>query len=268
MRVGAQFASVSKTGCRWLQETGIPAERITWLPNGVDVQRFSRSRVQWAGIRERVRGEFNLGPSAFVVGCVGSLSPVKRIDLLLEAAARTMAAVPNLFVFIVGDGPLATPLENQCVRLGIRERVRFTSRREDVADLLTVPDVFVGSSDAEGMSNAVLEAMAAGLPVIATRVGDNPILIRDGIDGLIIEPNDPAALESALVRLTRSPAFCAQLGMAAHERAKEFDFPSMVRSYRQFYESLIDFKLQTQRPPRVGANGQSVSGPSAIRWSD
>jgi len=260
MHWGARFTSVSEAGHRQLQtEAHIPAERIDVLENGVRLERFLDVGVE---ARRRVRELLSLPDSAFVVGTVGSLTAVKNQTLLISAVAQLTKARVDVRLLIVGDGPLRERLAQQALEVGIAERVCFTGWREDVPTLLSAMDAYVCSSASEGMSNAVLEAMAAGLPIVTTDVGDNAVMIQNHRDGLIIEPHSATALAQALRTLVFAPDLRRRLGAAALARARIYNFEQVVRRYERYYRMLV---ASTARPwyslgRWIGASGLPQGG--------
>ncbi len=238
-KCGARFASVSYAGASQLhREIGIPEEHIEVLQNGVDLDRFSAADAE---TRRNVRKSFAFPDSAFVIGNIGSLTPVKGQALLIDAVAQLSRGM-ELRLLIVGDGPLRAALLRQASNAGVADRVCLAGIRDDVSELLSAMDAYVCSSASEGMSNAVLEAMAGGLPIVATDVGDNPMMIRDGRDGLIIEPHSSTAIVHAIRALVDSPDLRASLSVAARNRAQDFDFERTVQEYERYYGTLIEEK--------------------------
>ena len=233
--MGSRFASVSECG-RGLIATqlGVPLRVISHLPNGVDPCRF---RPPSPEDRRAARQLLGIGDHECVVGVVGSLKPVKAHDVLLEAVAQIRGEIPNIKLLIVGDGPLRGMLEEAARRLEIRERIEFCGWREDVAIVLHAMDAFVCCSRSEGMSNSLLEAMAGGLPVVSTAVGDHPDLLGNDV-GLLIPADNAGALAEALKTLLSSKETAKELANRARARAEEFDFPNAVAEYERFYGSL------------------------------
>lgn len=233
---GATFVSVSEAGRRQLEQEGHAASaRIVVIPNGVEAERFGR---QPADRVRALRRSLGVDESSFVVGAVGSLTLVKGHDVLLAAFKDVVAKQSSARLLVVGDGPLLGALEAAGRRLAISDRVIWAGQREDVADLLAMMDVFVCSSRSEGMSNAVLEAMAAGRPVVATDVGDNALLVRDGVEGRIVPAENAALLGSVIAELAEKPSLRRRFGEAGLRRARFYDFGATVSAYERFYESL------------------------------
>lgn len=236
-RLGASFASVSDDGARRLRDAfGVPGERITVLRNGVDLDRFKPMN---ANARRRIRARLGLPADAILIGGVGSLTHIKRFDLTIDglAALRTSGAKTHLV--LVGGGPLREALVRRTAALGLQGRVHLPGYREDVPDYLAALDIYVCSSDFEGVSNALLEAMACGLPVITTRVGDHPAIVRDGKEGLTIERGHSQELAAALDRLCRDESARRQMGAAARRRAADSDFSVTVHDYESYYRRLL-----------------------------
>lgn len=234
---GVRFTSVFESGVRQLHgELGVPLDRIDLIPNGVHLGSFVRTNDV---ARQRVREGLQLAGGVFVVGIVGSLTPVKRHGVLIEAIARLVAGKVNVALLIVGDGSLRDSLEQRVRAAGIADRVCFTGWREDVPTLLACMDAYVCSSASEGMSNAVLEAMAAGLPVVATDVGDNGAILRDGIHGFIVKPESAEAIADALSILIHRSDLRERFSGAARARARRFDIGRVAERYEAYYRSLI-----------------------------
>jgi len=169
-----------------------------------------------------------------VAGTVGRLDPVKDQVGLLRAFARANKGRHALV--IAGDGPARPQLEATVRELGLGDRVRLLGERDDVPIVLRALDVFVLSSIGEGISNAILEAMASGLPVIATGVGGNVELVRDGLTGCLIEPRRPELLADALTAYFDDPARAATHGAAGRSRAgEEFGLERMLAGYVALY---------------------------------
>lgn len=223
--VDAAFAVSEQLKADLVRELRLPAGRFEVLYNGVDVTRF-----------QRVPPEPHRDTSAGVlVGSVGRLAPVKNYGLLLHAIARLPAA-PSCRLVLIGDGPEGAALRQLAAELGLRDRVEFRGHREDIPQLLRGLDVFVLPSVSEGMSNTLLEAMAAGLPVLASDVGGNKELIEAERSGLLFPSGDASVLAGQLGRLLASADLRARLGAAAQVRARsEFSLEAMLARYAALY---------------------------------
>ena len=238
-----RFVTVSDDLRRWLIDTvHISRRKVRTIHNGVDTRRFSDQD------REGARRALGIDERARVIGTVGRLDPVKDHATLMRAFARVVTARPEAVLAIVGDGPSRGALETLAADLGLAARVRLLGARADVARLLGGFDVFALPSIGEGISNTVLEAMATGLPVVATRVGGNPELVEDGVNGRLVPPRDPTALSEALESYLSDPLVRALHGKASRQRAvTQFDLPAMLEAYRTLYVSLA-------RRPRAGGD--------------
>jgi glycosyltransferase involved in cell wall biosynthesis len=205
---GTRFTSVSNAGKRQLcEQADIAAERIDVLRNGIDLRPFAAPDPE---ARRKTRRRFRFDDSAFVVGIVGSLTPVKQHAVLIGAVARAVRHVPAIRLMIVGDGPLRSTLGKAALRPdraqaeGIAGHVCFTGWCDDVPAMLAGMDAYVCSSESEGMNNALLEAMAAALPIVATDVGDNAVVLRNQREGLLVKPGSTSVMAEALVHLAGS----------------------------------------------------------------
>lgn len=240
LAASARFTSVSMSGADLLhRDLSIPHCRINVLPNGVDLDRFGK--VDGDG-RIKKRLELGIPPDALVVATVGSLTPIKRHDVLLAATSVLKPHVPNLIVLIVGDGPLRQQLERESHDAGLGPVVHFLGQREDVPAILAAADLYVCASDSEGMSNAILEALASGLPVIATAVGENASIVRDQVEGIVVAPGSPPALAEALRAVALDAKWCRRLSTAARLRATEFNIDRPAALYEHFYAGIREWR--------------------------
>ena len=195
---------------------GIPAGRVGVVPNFVDEDAF---RPPPPALLGAWREELGIAPGQPVVGIVANLHPVKDHASLLRAAALLRAEWPGLRVVVAGGGDPA-PLRALAAALGIAEAVCFAGARPSAPSLHHLFDVSVLCSRSEGLPNSILEAMAAGRPVVATRVGAVPDAVTDGVTGLLVPPGDPAALAAALATLLRDPARREAMGRAGRNEAR------------------------------------------------
>jgi sugar transferase (PEP-CTERM/EpsH1 system associated) len=230
-----RYVAVSDDLSHWLTEkVSIPTRKVITIPNGVDSTRFS-------GIgRSEARRRLGILPDHVVVGTVGRLDPVKDQASLVKAFATLRPTRPAALLIIVGDGPCRMELTNLVSDLGLGDRVLLLGERQDIPELMATMDVFVLPSIAEGMSNTVLEAMATGLPVVATRIGGNPELIEDGLTGRLVPPLEMAELASAIDGYLDDAHLRALHGKASRHRAVErFDLAVMARAYENLYDTVL-----------------------------
>jgi glycosyltransferase involved in cell wall biosynthesis len=171
----------------------------------------------------------------FRVGAVGRLSPEKGFDVFVRAAAIVARHRPDVSFVLYGEGPLRPALEELIRREGLVGRFVLGGFRQDLPAVLPQLDVAVSSSHTEGLPVALLEAMAAGLPVVATRVGGTPEVVADGVTGLLVPPNDPAALAAKVMALLDDPRRAA-MGEAGRRRVRdEFTFEAMAERYERLF---------------------------------
>lgn len=213
--------------------TGLQREKISVIPNGVDYDLYAKAvPVDLT--------QFGLNLHAPVVITVGRLSEQKGVRFLLLAAATVLQTRPECQFLIVGDGPLRRSLEDFANSLAIASSVHFVGARGDVPGLLKASQLFVLSSLWEGMPNALLEAMASGLPVIATSVEGSRELIRDHESGILVPTQNPDALATAILQMLNHSSFASQSACAAQAIVRErFTNRSATAAYEQLYRRLI-----------------------------
>ncbi len=205
---------------------GIPAGKVTTIVNGVDTERFRPGDP--CGIREAL----GIPPGAFVLGSVARLDPIKDLGSVI----RALPHLPGTRYLIVGEGPQEGELRALADELGVGERVSFLGTRSDIPEILRAFDLFLLPSLKEGTSNTLLEAMATGLPIVATAVGGTPELITDGTDGLLIPPRAPEKIVEIVHRARKEPEVFQALGKAARRSAEtRFSLERMVASYEALY---------------------------------
>jgi glycosyltransferase involved in cell wall biosynthesis len=208
-------------------------DRFAVIPNGIDLAPFTPPDAREA------RARLGLPPDAPVVGTVAMLVPVKRIDVLLAAMETVVRRLPGALLVIVGDGNQRTRLEGRAAAT-LSGRVRFLGLRENVQDLLPAFDAFALSSDDEGLPTSVMEAMAAGLPVVATAVGGVPEVVEHGQSGLLVPRQDIEALAEALVSLLEAPDRARAMGLRGRQIARErFDVRRLVARVDALYRELL-----------------------------
>lgn len=212
----------------------VSPRKVMTILNGVDTDEF-RPRPEQA----EARAALGAPEEGFHVGCVARLAAVKDHATLVEAFARFRAARPDAHLTLIGDGPERAALEARVEALGLAGAVTFAGERSDVAPLLPAFDVFALSSRSEGISLTLLEAAAAGLPIVATRVGGNQEVVVDGETGLLVPAANPAAFAAALSAVA-GRADRTALGAAGRERVERlFSVQRMVRDYCQLYNEVL-----------------------------
>lgn len=213
---------------------GLP--RIEVLHHGIDI----RDQPRGPDAKRDARTLLGIPSHCFVVGTVGNLTPKKDQRTLIGAFASAGTALGDARLIVVGSGPLEDQLRAQAHHLGLSGKVVFTGTRNDVAHLLPAFDTFALSSIHEGLSLALVEGLAAGLPAIATAVGGVPEVVTNGVEGLLVEPKQPAAMAAALVRMRDDPEMRARMREAAFARARNFDIRRAVRRMEQLYDEVLE----------------------------
>ena len=236
----SHYITVSEHLKTYLQQRiGVAAERITPIVNGVDTDHF-----QPASSAPDLFPTGFLPEQALIIGTVGRLQPVKDQATLVRAFAALRASSPQLHerlrLVMVGDGPMRAQLQALIDELQLTDSTWLPGARDDVPELLQAMDIFVLPSLAEGISNTILEAMATGLPVLASQVGGNPELVLHGQTGALFAPGDVLALADLIKNYTNDPALLAQHADRARAIAvSEYSLETMVTRYQQVYESLL-----------------------------
>jgi glycosyltransferase involved in cell wall biosynthesis len=206
----------------------IPVSKLRIIFNGTDIDaaRLTRSEA---------RRQLQLDDGTFVIGALGRLAPEKDYASLVDAFARTRDEMPDVAAIVIGDGPLLEDLIQKTRRLGL-DRLRFHGYCLDAVSLIPAFDVLVQPSLVEGISLSVLEAMAAGVPVIATAAGGNPEALGDGEAGVLVPVRDVGALSGAILSLARDDERRRQLAAVARRRVEEhFSIEGVARAYEALY---------------------------------
>ena len=202
------------------------------IPLGLDLS----SCLAIAGPRGALRGQLGLGPDVPLIGAVGRLVPIKDLAALLEALAELV----GVHLAVIGDGESRGELEAKAAALGLAERVHFTGWVPDVADAMSDLDVVVLTSRNEGTPASLIEAAACARPVVATRVGGVPLVVEDGVTGLLAPPGQPEQVAALIRRLCGDPAARRAMGEAARERVRaRFGSERLVSDVRALYRSLL-----------------------------
>jgi len=239
-----RYVAVSRNLSKWLVETvGVPPGRVTQIYNGVDSQKFRpctelRSAPSLHGFS---------GSELFVLGTVGRMEPVKdqltlvRAFLYLLREARGLRE--RLRLVIVGDGPLKTQALQMLREAQAEQLAWLPGERNDIPDIMRNLDLFVLPSLREGISNTILEAMASGLPVVATKMGGNPELVREGESGVLVPPSEPIAMANAVRLYLENPKKRDNDGAAGRRRVgTQFSLQVMVDGYLSVYDAVLNGK--------------------------
>lgn len=221
---------------RQVKDTIWPALRGSYevLIHGID----TRNVAPTEGARDRVRAELGLEPDQILAVTVANLRRNKDYPNLLNAALRATEAEPRLRFAAVGQGPLEEELRALHSELGLGDRFRFLGYRRDIHDILAAADLFVLGSAHEGLPVAMMEAFAAGLPVVATAVGGLPDAVTEGVHGRLVPPHDSAALADAVVGLVRDQELRATMSAAVRERSADYDIRTAVAEQERTYAEL------------------------------
>jgi sugar transferase (PEP-CTERM/EpsH1 system associated) len=251
-----QYIALSKDLERYLHEKiRVPAAKVAQLYNGVDTELFHPAR----GGREPLPCAGFAGPDQFVIGTVGRMQEVKDPVTLARAFVRLLRMVPDgarrLRLVMVGDGQLKEQVLTVLKGAGASELAWLPGERDDVPRIMRGLDLFVLPSISEGVSNTVLEAMASGLPMVATRVGGNPELVDEGTTGRLVPRTDPRALAAAIHGYLVNPDVGRCHGSAARRIAEQrFGLDVMVKNYLDLYDRVLASSRACRFGPRVGGS--------------
>ncbi|MFL6280146.1 MAG: glycosyltransferase [Vicinamibacterales bacterium] len=228
-RLATKVVANSPAAEQVLRQEGLAAGSIAMIPNGVDLAAYT-DRTAAKEIRRIVT--------------VANLRPEKEHETLIASAAALVGSHPDLRFQVVGDGPRKRQLQDLVTARGLSRQVEFLGHRDDVPSLLAAADAFVLPSRSEAFPNSVIEAMAAGLPVVASAVGGLLDLIDGGRTGLLVAPSDVEALTSALRFLIENPARAASMGRAARtEIQQRYSFDRMVSAFERLYASNLEQRV-------------------------
>lgn len=231
----------------WKRGGGLRRGDTTLIPNGIDIECF---RPPSPERRRAAREAVEIAPDALVITTVAVLRQGKGVEPLLSAMQALVRESPSVQVLVVGAGPEGERLRSAAASLG--DRVRFLGARSDVPDILAASDLFVLASEREALPTVILEAMATGLPVIASRVGGIPEALEDGACGLLVPAGEHSALSSALRELISNPELRHNLGTAARRRAES---EYSLEAWRQ---RLLDWYLRLVDEPEPGRQEKST----------
>jgi glycosyltransferase involved in cell wall biosynthesis len=245
-----RFVALNQAVTRELLDAGVPGERVLHIPNGIEV-----------GTTPRLSDRELHRPARVVF--IGRLHEQKGVDVLLRALAwiREWRPEAGLRCDVVGDGPLSDELSALARDLDVVSDVRFLGYRDDVAPFLGRADAFVLPSRAEGISNALLEAMAVGLPVVASDVPGNADVVEHEVNGLLVEVDDPGSLAAALLRLVDEPALRRRLGGEARRTVNtRYSIEHVAQRYVTLYRELVSSPVLTSSAEQVTSTAGARSG--------
>ena len=211
------------------------ARRLRVMHQGIDVE---AERSALAG-RDEARAEMAVKPDTLLIGTVANYREQKDYPNLFAAARRVVAEIPFARFIAIGQGPQEAEINALYAAEVFGDRFRLLGRRDDVAHVLAACDVFVLASKNEGLPIALVEALALGLPVVATAVGGTPEVVSDGLEGLLVPPSSPDQLASAIERLATDPDLRARMSSAAAERSKHFDIARAVGETESMYRGIV-----------------------------
>jgi len=245
------IAAISSPIARWLRETiRIPGQQVKQIASGVDVAAFTDRDAA----RSRLARRFGVDLTEPVIAAAGQLIARKGHDVLLDALPAILERRPGLRVILFGRGARERSLRRQAARLGIEANVVFAGFVPGLEQLLAGFDLFVHPARMEGLGLVVLEALAAGLPVVASRAGGIVDAIDDGRTGLLVTPNDPRALAAAVLRMLADAPLRERLAAAGHAGvAARFSVPAMAGAYRRLYAGVLSGARACSTPCRSAA---------------
>ncbi len=220
----------------FIRRAGLSATNTTVIPNGIDTERFAPRR------NSSLRHELGLAPDAVIVGAVGNIRPAKDYETLVRAAAILAARSERYHVVVAGDGAGALMDRLLTLRreLGLENRLSFLGFRARVERIINGFDLFVLSSSSEGFSLATVEAMACGVPVVATKSGGPEEILREGVDGILVSRGSPQALAAGIEALWADPAKAKRMARAARARVEtKYSLPTMLRRYEELYDRYL-----------------------------
>ncbi|MEM7798093.1 MAG: glycosyltransferase [Chloroflexota bacterium] len=223
-----------------LVETGLPLDRVVTVPNGIEMGQFQEID---AAARQSIRDSLGIAKNEFLIGSVGRLVLAKGYPDLISAMKTVVATNPNVKLIIIGEGELRSQLEAQAAHLGLTEHISLPGRRSDIPQFMQALDLFVLSSHWEGMPNALLEAMAAGTPSIATSVSAAPEIIGEDEFGLLVPSEDPSKMAEAILLLRKDLQLRQALGEAGRKRIEtNYTLEASVCRTLEVYAELLDEK--------------------------
>ena len=222
---------------QYCSATGTGRDKCITIYHGIDLADFSP--VAGDEARHEIRTRLGLGPEGPVVITVGRLARYKAHEILIAAAPEVIAAVPGVRFLVVGGGERLDELEAMTAQAGVDGRFRFLGNRSDLPDLYCAADIFCLTSSYEGFSIAIVEALASGIPVVATDVGGNREAVQEGVSGFLVQEGDSRAVARRLIEVLADPTLRARMSAAARERAARFSLEQTARATEALYDRLL-----------------------------
>ncbi|CAN2048487.1 Glycosyltransferase family 4 protein [Candidatus Magnetomoraceae bacterium gMMP-1] len=204
------------------------------IRSGIELERFGHPKIS----RDKTRSSLGIPPHAFVIGSVTRLSPQKAPLDFIEAVGIIAKKNPNAWFVIVGDGPLRQDVERLANKLDLKDRLILTGLRRDIPELMAAFDIFVLSSLWEGLPRVLPQAMATGLPIVATNIDGNAEAVIDRLNGLLTPPSDPSALAQAIIEIMNDPEMADRMGAAGMKCSHEFGAQKMTDEIEMLYKEL------------------------------
>lgn len=240
-RFTTRFFAVSEANRRLGIELGLfPPDRCTVIRSGIDLHAFRRARVDTVAKKR----ELGLEPGGPVVGMIAPLKPQKAPLDFVRLAALVHRSRPDARFVLVGDGELRAAVEAEVERVGLAGSFKLTGWRRDIAEILRCFDLFVLTSLWEGLPRVYLEALASGVPVVGTRVDGAAEVIRDGVNGYLVEPGDVRGMTDRVLDLLAHPDVAVRMGQKGESLPQEFDIRDMIRRLEREYDRLVGDQKQ------------------------
>ena len=216
----------------------IDPSKIEVIPNGIDVERFNPEKNT-----TDIRKEFSLEEDDIVIGFIGRIVPAKGLEYLLNALPYLKEEFKSIKLLIVGEGSLVEELKERAKKNNIFDNILFIGRRRDIPEILASINIFVMPSIAEGLPNALLEAMAMGKPIVTTEVGGIPEIVKNGFNGLLVPPRDTLSLSKAIKELISNDRLAAKLGQAARDLVHDnLSIKAIAQKWQSLYLSILKEK--------------------------
>lgn len=235
--VSAYLANSNSVKDYYVKNMGVEANKITVIPNGIDLRKYNLSNI-W---REEFREALSVGNNDVVITCVANFHPNKGHKYLLKVFAKTLEKKKNIWLWLIGDGENRKEIEEIANSLNIREKVIFWGKRSDVPDLLKSTDIFTLLTSFEGMSNAVLEAMASGIPVLVSDIAENRELV--GRSGVLVSMDNIDTVSDELIKLVVDSCLRKRMGVELRSVVeKHHQIDLVIDRLSQFFMNLVSIK--------------------------